>query len=69
MNTTIGNAHDICWIYALSFLKHPFVQDTIYRNTIPKIAKQHTGVTGNCSLNNSGDRESISYIILEITDE
>ena len=51
-----ANLYDICWIYALSvFSTGSADADTIGR-VLPEIAAGYNGITGNCALDENGDR-------------
>ncbi len=59
-----GNVYDGLWITALAVAETGSIDGTIVGSAIPSIAKSYVGVTGNCSVNDWGDRWGVDWIIL-----
>ncbi len=51
-----ANLYDICWIYALSVFSTGSVDALTIGRVLPEIASGYTGITGNCALDENGDR-------------
>ena len=58
-----GNIYDGLWITALAVAETGSVNGTKVGLAIPDIAKSYVGVTGNCSLNDWGDRWGVDWTI------
>jgi len=51
-----ANLYDICWIYALSVFSTNSVDAETIKQVLPDIAAGYNGITGNCELDENGDR-------------
>jgi len=51
-----ANLYDICWIYALSVFSTDSSDALTIRRVLPDIAAGYNGITGNCVLDENGDR-------------
>jgi branched-chain amino acid transport system substrate-binding protein len=51
-----ANLYDVCWILSLSVLEAGSDNASALRSVIPDIAAGYPGVTGNCTLDQYGDR-------------
>jgi branched-chain amino acid transport system substrate-binding protein len=51
-----ANLYDICWIYALSVFSTGSTDALTIRRVLPEIAAGYNGITGNCALDENGDR-------------
>jgi ABC-type branched-subunit amino acid transport system substrate-binding protein len=58
-----GNIYDALWITALAVAETNSTDGTTVGLAIPNITKNHTGVTGNCSFNDWGDRWGVDWIV------
>ncbi len=56
LNVYRANEYDTFWIYALSIEKAGSADPIDIRKTLPKVAAKYDGITGNCRLNDYGDR-------------
>lgn len=56
LNVYRANEYDIFWIYALSIEKASSADPADVRKVLPKVAAKYDGITGNCRLNDNGDR-------------
>lgn len=57
------NVYDGLWIKALAVAETGSVDGTVVGSAIPSIAENYVGVTGNCSLNDWGDRWGVDWTI------
>jgi ABC-type branched-subunit amino acid transport system substrate-binding protein len=55
--------YDACWIYTLSVLEAKSTDSAMLKYIIPSVCARYIGVTGNCSLNQFGDRANTNYDI------
>ena len=51
-----ANLYDICWIYALSVFSTDSTDAATIQRVLPEIAAGYNGITGNCELDENGDR-------------
>jgi hypothetical protein len=51
-----ANLYDICWIYALSVFSTDSTDALTIGRVLPEIAAGYNGITGNCELDENGDR-------------
>jgi ABC-type branched-subunit amino acid transport system substrate-binding protein len=51
-----ANLYDVCWVLALSALEAGSDDASAMREVIPEVAARYQGVTGNCTLDQYGDR-------------
>lgn len=52
-----ANLYDVCWILSLSVLEAGSDNASAMRSVIPDVAAVYPGVTGNCTLDQYGDRD------------
>jgi ABC-type branched-subunit amino acid transport system substrate-binding protein len=62
-----ANIYDISWIYALTVIEAGGTDADDIKTALPEIAAAYTGVTGNCSLDSNGDRNTAVYGIYRFT--
>ncbi|MBD3207607.1 ABC transporter substrate-binding protein [Candidatus Bathyarchaeota archaeon] len=55
-----ANIYDGCWILALSAVEERETGEEISK-VLPRIARNHYGITGPCELNENGDRSWVRY--------
>jgi ABC-type branched-subunit amino acid transport system substrate-binding protein len=60
-----GALYDACWIAALSVIEAGSTLNTTLIETIPLIASEYIGATGDCSLDEYGDRAIADFILYE----
>jgi ABC-type branched-subunit amino acid transport system substrate-binding protein len=58
-----ANEYDIFWIYALSIEKAGSADPMEVKKVLPKVAAKYEGITGNCKLNQYGDRPNPGFDI------
>ena len=58
-----GNSYDAVWLAALTVLETGTYNNETFIATLPEVAKEYTGVTGNCSIDQYGDRVWGNYTI------
>jgi len=63
-----GALYDACWIAALSVIETGSTLNTTLIEAIPRVASGYTGATGECSLDEYGDRKNADFIIYEYRD-
>ena len=56
-----GNIYDGLWITALSVIEAGSIDGAKVGEKVPEIAKHYVGVSGNCSLNDWGDRWGVDW--------
>ncbi len=56
-----ANLYDICWIYALSIFSTNSVDAATIKKVLPDIAAGYNGITGNCELDENGDRAPLKF--------
>jgi len=62
-----ANIYDIAWIYALTVIEAGGTDADDIKTALPEITAAYTGVTGNCSLDSNGDRNTAVYGIYRFT--
>jgi ABC-type branched-subunit amino acid transport system substrate-binding protein len=62
-----ANIYDIAWIYALTVIEAGGTDADDIKLALPEIAAAYAGVTGNCSLDSNGDRNTAVYGIYRFT--
>jgi len=64
-NETLGydeaNIYNIAWIYALTVIEAGGTDADDIKAILPEVASVYTGITGNCSLDSNGDRNTAVY--------
>jgi ABC-type branched-subunit amino acid transport system substrate-binding protein/PKD repeat protein/RNA polymerase subunit RPABC4/transcription elongation factor Spt4 len=60
-NVYTANLYDICWIYALSVFSTDSVDAITIKKVLPDIAAGYNGITGNCELDENGDRAPYKF--------
>ena len=64
-NETLGydeaNIYDIAWIYALTVIEAGGTDADDIKVALPVVTSQYRGITGNCSLDSNGDRNTAVY--------
>ena len=63
MTRYTGNVYDAVWLSALTVIKTGEYNNLTFIETFPEIARDYTGVSGNCSLDQYRDRLHASYNI------
>ena len=63
MSRYTGNIYDAVWLSALTVIETGKYNNISFIDTFPEIAKDYTGVSGNCSLDQYGDRLNAGYNI------
>ena len=63
-----GALYDACWIAALSVIEAGSTLNTTLIEAIPRVASGYTGATGECSLDEYGDRATADFILYEYMD-
>ena len=63
-----GALYDACWIAALSVIEAGSTLNTSLIETIPRVASGYIGATGECSLDEYGDRGNADFILYEYRD-
>jgi len=58
-----GNLYDGLWITALSVIQAGSIDGVDVGEKVPEIAKHYVGVSGNCSLNDWGDRWGVDWTL------
>jgi ABC-type branched-subunit amino acid transport system substrate-binding protein len=58
-----GNIYDGLWITALSVIQAGSIDGVDVGEVVPEIAKHYVGVSGNCSLNDWGDRWGVDWTL------
>jgi branched-chain amino acid transport system substrate-binding protein len=58
-----GNVYDAVWLSALTVIETGEYNNLTFIETFPEVAKNYMGATGNCSLDQYGDRLHASYNI------
>lgn len=70
-NETLGyddaNIYDIAWIYALTVIEAEGTEADDIKEALPVVTSQYRGITGNCTLDNNGDRNTAVYGIYRFT--
>lgn len=56
-----ANIYDVCWILSLSVIEVGSDSATALKTVIPDIASSYPGITGNCTLDQYGDRNVALY--------
>jgi len=64
-----ANIYDICWLYALSVLETGTDNATKVKGVLLEIASEYVGITGNCSLDHYGDRNTAAYRIYRYVED
>ena len=59
-----ASAYDACWLYALSIMEAGSTNVTLVRRALLNVSDNYIGVSGDCSLNDSGDRVRSDYNIM-----
>ena len=57
----VANIYDSCWIATLSALEADSADGVEVIKVLPGVAKRYIGVTGNCTLDEYGDRETYRF--------
>lgn len=64
-NETLGydeaNIYDIAWIYALTVIEAGGTEADDIKEALPVVTSQYRGMTGNCTLDSNGDRDTAVY--------
>ena len=63
MTRYTGNIYDAVWLSALTIIETGEYNNISFIETLPEIAKNYTGASGNCSLDQYGDRLHAGYNI------
>jgi len=63
MTRYTGNVYDAVWLSALTVIETGENNNISFIETFPEVAKNYTGATGNCSLDQYRDRLNASYNI------
>ncbi|MCW4013988.1 MAG: hypothetical protein NWF07_13525 [Candidatus Bathyarchaeota archaeon] len=63
MTRYTGNVYDAVWLSALTVMETGEYNNVTFIETFPEIAQDYTGVSGNCSLDQYGDRLHAGYNI------
>ena len=58
-----GNIYDAVWLTGLTMLEIETYNNETFIATLPRVAKVYSGVTGNCSIDQYGDRVWGNYSI------
>jgi ABC-type branched-subunit amino acid transport system substrate-binding protein len=70
-NETLGyddaNIYDISWIYALTVIEAGGTEADDIKEALPVVTSQYRGITGNCTLDSNGDRNTAVYGIYRLT--
>lgn len=70
-NETLGyndaNIYDIAWINALTVIEAGGTEADDIKEALPLITSQYRGITGNCTLDSNGDRNTAVYGIYRFT--
>lgn len=61
--------YDACWITALSVIEVDSSKGTAVREVLPDVAEGYNGASGQCLLDENGDRESFDYDIWAFIEE
>lgn len=69
LDFTQAARYDAAWIFALSLINSDSLETQQVTHNIPIISKSYTGLTGNCSLTNSGDRLTVNYNLLKLSSD
>ncbi|MCW4013989.1 MAG: hypothetical protein NWF07_13530 [Candidatus Bathyarchaeota archaeon] len=56
-----GNIYDAVWLSALTVIQTGEYNNLTFIETFPKVAQNYTGASGNCSLDQYGDRLNAGY--------
>jgi branched-chain amino acid transport system substrate-binding protein len=59
----LANWYDAAWIYALAVVETDSTQYDVIKEVLPNVASKYDGVSGNCSLNQDGDRKIVNFDI------
>jgi ABC-type branched-subunit amino acid transport system substrate-binding protein len=59
-----ANIYDACWIMALSIIEVNYTDGEAVRRLLLEVALRYTGASGNCQLDEFGDREACDYALL-----
>ena len=55
--------YDACWVYALSIIEANSADAMKIKTVLPSVASNYVGITGQCMLNEAGDRFKTNYDI------
>lgn len=58
-----ANIYDALWIKALSAIEAGAADGPAVREVLPAVAANYSGITGECSLDVNGDRDSVDYAL------
>ncbi len=58
-----ANIYDCCWILALSVIEAGTDDGDVVRNVLPEVAADYSGMSGLCTLDAYGDRDSVDYTL------
>jgi ABC-type branched-subunit amino acid transport system substrate-binding protein len=62
-----ANIYDIAWIYALTVIEAEGTEADDIKEALPMVTSQYRGITGNCTLDSNGDRNTAVYGIYRFT--
>ena len=65
MSRYTGNIYDAVWLSALTIIETGEYNNLTFIETFPEVARDYTGASGNCSLDQYGDRLNACYNIYE----
>ena len=65
MTRYTGNIYDAVWLSALTVIETGEYNNLTFIETFPEVARDYTGASGNCSLDQYGDRLNAGYNIYE----
>ena len=68
MMTYTGNTYDAVWLAALTMLETGTYHNETFISTLPEVAKEYSGITGNCSIDQYGDRVWGDYTIYKFVE-
>lgn len=58
-----ANIYDGCWIMALSVIEANMTNASAIIDVLPRVALNYTGASGNCHLDENGDRDTMDYAL------
>ena len=63
MTRYTGNLYDAVWLSALTVIQTGEYDNVTFIETFPEVARDYNGVSGNCNLDQYGDRLNAGYNI------
>ncbi len=63
-----GNTYDAVWLAALTTLETGTYNNETFITALPQVAKEYAGVTGNCSIDQYGDRVWGNYTLYKFVE-